>query len=672
MKKIYIAMAALVAVTLISCQREKSFNDTPLEKNEFRIALYGSASTRAQESMEPKKFSYLAGKDEETGESYYLEEVVEDLNYVSGPATKGTPVYTENVGKLYHNMIVVAKGGESDIETNFWAMDDTQRENAGWRYQGMFDWKKDSYDFYMSMPEDMTSKGVSGLTYGKTDAGKHTITFNYTTPESASATDLQDLIFAARSITKTEAENNRVEGVPVLFHHALTGVKFRIANNDEMDLDEDGNPLGKTNRTQTYITKVTIRGLKNSGTCTITPREETQGYVDDRTGDYSSGDGTFTTGVVAWSYNEPEPVVPDPEADPTSETETDTDPSQVFTEAQNLTVFTGSATGGSFQNKGNYPSTFSGAGNTYNLNDADASMTFWFIPQALTDDVKIEVEFHVWSGEKNEKTNKLTLNLGKEVLKKTGSELALTRDWKAGQLRTFSLKPLHVDVEIDDEMDEYVKSDVFIKNTGNVTEYVRVYLIANWMGKRQIAENKFNDYYSVLMGYTSGERNDDGTYKSSLEVARWNDKDFIEDAAGNKTYEDWTSPSGITYQYTPYGTFVGLPSKGTKTGPGTTVNNWVRHDKFYYYKLPIGPGAQVPDSSPLFTSYTVGESPDFWIADNTGVRRLADDVHLVMDLMVQSIECPLDDEGNPTMTYLQAWTAALNPTGAEGFNINDL
>ena len=102
------------------------------------------------------------------------------------------------------------------------------------------------------------------------------------------------------------------------------------------------------------------------------------------------------------------------------------------------------------------------------------------------------------------------------------------------------------------------------------------------------------------------------------------------------------------------------------------VNFWRRHDKFYYYTKPIGPGDELPDSDPLFTSYTVGPSPDFYIADDTGVRRLAGDVHLVMDLAVQAIAVPMDANGNITKTYLEAWTDALNPTGASDFNINDL
>ena len=632
----YITMAALAVMSLFSCEKEQDFNDVPLGKNEFRIYLHGSASTRSQEVMTPQSFSYLAGKVESTGESFYWEEVVEDLNYSGGLSTRGTPVYTENVGKLYDDLTVIAKGGASDISTQFWVMDNAQQEGAGWRYQGEFTWDQDSYDFYMGMPVDMTNYGVSNVV-----VEDKAITFDYASPttEDASAASQRDLIFAAQTITKQQAEANRVNGVPVLFYHALTGVKFRIANNDELT-------HGKEGHTQTYITKVTIKGLKNSGSCIVTPEQEVEEVATET---------TFASGVVSWTYEEGTSVF-----------------SQTFTEAQNITQYTG----GSFENKGNYPESFSGAANTYNLNDGDASMTFWFIPQALTTNVEIEVEFHVWSGSRNEDTHTLTLKLGEEVLKKEGKDLILTRDWKAGQLRTFSLKPLHVDVELEDEMDanKWIKSDVYIKNTGNVAEYVRIYMIGNWVGKRQIKAGVYNDYETVLMGYTDDTLDEHGQYANHDEVERWNDKDFTWNG-DMKEYPKWKSPGG-EFDYEPYGVFDGLPAMGSSTEGGETVRNWIRHDKFYYYKLPIGPGDDLPDTDPLFFSYEIGASPVFFIADNTGVRRKAKDVHFVMDLMVQAIEAPMNEDGTPAKTYLEAWTAELNPEGSPNynpnFNINDL
>ena len=631
-------MAALAAMTMFSCEKEQDFNDVPLGKNEFRLALHGSASTRSQEVMTPQSFSYLAGKVESTGESFYWEEVVEDLNISGGLPTRGTPAYTENVGKLYSDLTVLARGSESDVVTHFWVMDNAQQEGAGWRYQGEFVWNEDSYDFYMGMPLNMISYGVSMLA-----GDNNAISFDYTSPdtENASAKDQQDLIFAAATITKQQAEANRVNGVPVLFHHALTGVKFRIANNDELTHGKDGH-------TQTYITKVTIKGLKNSGSCIITPDQEVEEVATET---------TFASGFVSWEYGEGTGTF-----------------SQTFTEAQNITEY--SSTNKSFTNKGNYPESFSGASNSYNLNDGDASMTFWFIPQALTADVEIEVEFHVWSGERNEATHTLTLKLGEEVLKKEGKDLILTRDWKAGQLRTFSLKPLHVDVELEDEMDanKWIKSDVYIKNTGNVAEYVRVYMIGNWVGKRQIKAGEYNDYETVLMGYTDDTLDEHGQYANHDEVERWNDKDFTWNG-GTKVYPKWKSPGG-EFDYEPYGVFDGLPAMGSSSEGGETVRNWIRHDKFYYYKLPIGPGDDLPDTDPLFFSYEIGASPDFFIADNTGVRRKAKDVHFVMDLMVQAIQAPMKEDGTPAKTYLEAWTAELNPEGSPNydpnFNINDL
>lgn len=607
MKKIYIVMTALMAVTLISCEREQSFVETPLEKNELRISLHGNASTRAQEAMQPMKFSYLAGTDEETGNSYYLEEVVEDLNSMNSPATKGTPAYTENVGKLYHSMMVVAKGGTSDIETSFGAMDDAQRDGAGWRYQGAFEWEKDSYDFYMSMPEDMTSKGVSNLSYDN-----KTITFNYTSPADASATDLQDLIFAARTITKQQAKDNRVEGVPVLFHHALTGVKFRIANNDELDLGEDGKPKGKTDRTQTYITKVTIKGLKNSGTCVITPRMEADqsDYTDNREGDYSSGDQTFTSGVVAWSYNNN-----GKEGTPSTGVV-----SQEYDESQNLTAYTGDTSGGSFGSKGNYPHTFSDAGNTYNLNDTDASMTFWFIPQALTSAVTIDVEFHVWSGKKNEETKTLTLKLGEEVLKKSGDELTLTRDWKAGQLRTFSLKPNNVNIDIEDEVTETEKTNVVIRNTGNVAMYVRAYITGGWADEED----------TYVIGYVNSDPYD------------------------NQTVAPWTMGPTMS------GATVAVPNNyGTFTNLAMPSRHWVVNGDFYYYTEAIGPGDTVPAADPLFDKYTVGTKPTVWMPKRDNImerEKITDKLHMMMDIVVQAVEAEKFTD------YKDAWNTAAGVT----------
>ena len=105
---------------------------------------------------------------------------------------------------------------------------------------------------------------------------------------------------------------------------------------------------------------------------------------------------------------------------------------------------------------------------------------------------------------------------------------------------------------------------------------------------------------------------------------------------------------------------------------GNVVNNWVRYDKYYYYTKAIGPNDAITE--PLFDSYTVYSSPNFYIPDLQGIRRLAKNVHLEMDLMVEAIEAPTDAQGRlvypdgstligtNTNGYIKAWVAALGLT----------
>ena len=184
-----------------------------------------------------------------------------------------------------------------------------------------------------------------------------------------------------------------------------------------------------------------------------------------------------------------------------------------------------------------------------------------------------------------------------------------------------------MDIHIEDELTEYVKSDVVIRNTGNVREYVRVNIIANWFGKVQTKQDVYSADYTVMNGYAAAT--------GDTQVEAWNDKDGL----------------------TSYGTFVGLPLIGATT----PVHNWIRHDKYYYYTQPIGPGNTVPTTDPLFTSYTIlqDDIPDFWIPDLWGTRRKAKEVHLEMDIAVQAIAVPVNTDGTEA-SYDAAWKAALN------------
>ncbi len=386
--------------------------------------------------------------------------------------------------------------------------------------------------------------------------------------------------------TSATIENENDNPKDITFWHALTGIKFsNFYTNKEMD-----------DRTvaKTKIKEVTLSGMKNSGHCKV----ENNGTV---TWSGVTGNETFTL-----SYN-----------DTTNYTD-----SQYGLD----TLLNGNAT-------------------ARNINKPDGSLTFWVVPQEFVDStVMIEVKFDIELVGKDD--------TGAATSRVTYTDTTITvslgrRTWTAGQLHTFTLKPVVVGVELEDEMstDKFTKSNVRVDNTGNVYEYVRVNMVGNWVGNVQTSEGVYDtEDDSILMGYINDTKNGD-EYASYEMVEAWNDKD-------GKTN---------------YGTFVNLTPQSHQVPAvngqvDSIVNNWVRYDKYYYYIKPIGPDDSVTDQ--LFESYTVGASPEFWIPDQWGVRRKAGNVHLVMDLMVQSIPAPVDADGNvldngDNLGYIRAWLKAL-------------
>jgi hypothetical protein len=361
-----------------------------------------------------------------------------------------------------------------------------------------------------------------------------------------------------------------------------------------------------------------ITGLKDGGHCVLTPRQETDGYVDDKTGDYSSKTVAVWTGLTGG----------------------ETTYTQTFEQSDEIDF----AEEGDFGDKGSYTgTTFGEAGNLNNLNKADGSLTFWFVPQQLTTNVEMKVYYTVINTKNDNATYK-----GEDTIKfgdmtRTQTKNAETGDitygayanWQAGELRTYTLKPRYVQVKLHDEMSEdgFEKDNVIVTNDGNVWEYVRVSMIGNWVGKVQTEEGVYTDFDTILNGYTTSDED------NMTMVEAWNDKDGK----------------------TSYGEFKNLVPKSDvipAEGDEYYVNNWVRYDKYYYYINAIGPNQSVSDQ--LFEYYKVGVSPEFWIPDQWGVRRKAGNVHLIMDVMVQSIPAETDINGNVTDNYIDAWVKALD------------
>lgn len=438
------------------------------------------------------------------------------------------------------------------------------------------------------------------------------IKFSYTSPEKA--VDQEDILFSSATMA-----NVRENGKTVTFYHALTGIKF--AN----FYTNSGIP-GAEAVTKTIIKEVTLAGVKNTGTCEMIfdgVNEETRSWdVANWTG--VSGSATFTLSNLSDTTN---------------------------------------YSGGQY----GLDTLLNSTAKARNLNDEDGSLTFWIVPQSLDSTVMITMkcDLELVEGDKTTKTvsdTTITVSLGK-------------RDWKAGELHTFTLKPVIVGVELTDNMTDYEKSTVRVENTGNVYEYVRVNMIGNWVGEVQTAAGVYDDNEVILMGYKTSSPSD------MTEVEFWNDKDndirgYYLDKNKQKIDPLYTV-NGENYLM--YGEFTNLTPRSFQVpaDPDSVYNHWARYDKYYYYTKPIGPNDAITEQ--IFESYVVGPSPEFWIVDKSGVRRKARNVHLVLDLMVQAIPAPVDENGNVLDNdddegYIRAWLEALDfePTEANYKKLLDL
>lgn len=614
MRTNHIAMALLASAALMlpSCLRENDFekNDISFASDEvaFRIGSVQTRSAFENQSETLEIGSFTTDK----GETFILEDVVTSMDdYSTVPETRGTPAFTENVKDLYGTFFTVAlkQDGKSAFQKNnvTTGVEYTNEKDNIWHYRyGEDIWGDDTNDkaklptyFFMRMPGQ--NDGVTLDSDQPYNVSTGAIKFSYTSPETAAAQ--KDILFTSYKRTeKTNAEE-------ITFYHALTGVKF--ANYYDNKLKEGANATVKT-----IIKSVTISGVKNTGNCTVTP---------------SAGESATSAKSAAASHWDS------------------------VTGSAEYTITAGAAPNDTTNYKGGQyklDELLNKDAAARNINDKDGSMTFFLIPQDLTktatDSVTLTVVFDVeLDGVKTFTDKTLTVNLSDKL--NEGH-----RVWHAGELHTFTLKPTAVGVDIDDDLEEYEKSNVVVENIGNVWQYVRVNIIANWWGNLWEADNedgtpKYAADSTVLMGYAAAT--------GETQTLPWNDKDY---GGENNPYVelDGVTERPILYtvngvNYSKYGTFVNLPALSTTSNPAVNSHGWVRFDKYYYYTKPIGPGSSI--SNTLFDSYTVNPSPEFWIADKWGNRHQAGNVHLIMDLMVQAIEVPIN--GSDTTGYIQAWTA---------------
>ncbi len=577
---------AFAAVFFAGCNQEDNFENTPIDKSSDIIGFQmPTTNTRADVSLgKPTGLTIELSRDED-GNSLTLEESIQYLD--NAVVTRGTPAYTENVGALYGSFNAVLLNG-SNVEQ--FADGAFTHEDGVWtrRFKGQNPWDKaDPLYFYMRMPVSMDSNMTGSYTYALAN-GKQTITFTYTSPTDAASQE--DILFAARSLTKTQYEEYLSQDTypDLLFNHALTGVKFAIGNDADEITEKD-----------IAITNVTFKNIKSKGTCVITPASENS--YKDQTTTYSSAT------AAVWTLTD--------------------DVAEISSGTYTGTV--DFAAGGSFGENKPYPASFSNAGNTANLNKADGSQTFWLIPQEISDNVVLTISYE-YDGKKYSGD----LDFGKVIKLKTGNNIT----WKAGELRTYTIRVDEVNVKIEDtvtigsdQTTTYTddkgnthtiyggtKTGIVITNTGNTDAFMRVAITGQWVDAEGAPVFSFTDY----------------TVPDIVqEIESWYDDQF---GAG----------TGM------FGVFEGLVgyTKNGKTGAGNA--GWVKgKDGYYYYTTKVAPNATTATAP--FTSYTVtlANVPKIKVAG------ALQEVHFVMEVSTQAISAKQLDGSD--YAWNKAWENAL-------------
>lgn len=647
--KSFITLSVLGIAVLASCQQEKEIDITPLSDGEVAFYMPSSKATKASSgSMASIKGAVIPVGEDENGTSIYLEESISYLGSPQsvGPQTKGTPVYTGNFINVSNGSFksTVKAATDSGPETVLYPNEVFKYdEKKFFRHDypnGL--WNNAPLNFYMWMPGTMNEAEITSMEGGK-------ITFNYdgskllqSGEEEVLASQMQDLLFASRHFTDRDATGDfesydMVNGAPLLFQHALTGVKFATANH--ISNEETG--------TKTIIDKVVFKNLKDKGTCVVTSigQEDnpTAPYELDNTTYYSSGMDTY----VYWTD--------------ASSPKSGTLYAQTFTEdnfVKNPYSSHYDYDSEGAKNDGFFPDSFyyndaawAGSGThrstDWNMNDKDATLTFWFMPQQLSEDVELEVTFHIvfhtntssgtdeWEGQPITRTIKFgDLTRAQKTDENGNITYGDYPTWRAGELRTYVLKAQEVDVEIVDQIVEGTKKDLQITNVGNVPEYVRATIIAYW------ADANGN----AVFGYTEDsvtKNEEDGSYTLN------DNAEYV---------EPWTLEKEKSSSTAIYGTM-------TNFYPSINSSDWViGTDGYYYYVGGDQNGVLGVDQSStkvLFDSYELKTIPDIYQIDQKTLSiTKVSGVKLIMEVVCQAVIAKETSSGG-FVAWNDAWKEAL-------------
>lgn len=541
----FLAAAAL----LIGCVEEHGTNNMPENGKEggFAIGAVSQYETKADAgTIHRVQTDRIALSEPGDPEQVYLIETVEDMDdsfYQTELETKGTPVYTETFANKYKTGFSTLPYNGSDPYSSSSNWSSPTGENYIYKYDAFGEsWPSGGpaeMMFFFAAPADLTKTADDTLGYSNLsmNPSEGSISFDYSSPEAAAAQ--QDLLFTSRSITK-EAYAKTAK---VLFYHTLAGVKFKSGNAvREGTTTKDGNTVAK----MTNITSIKFTNILSNGHCEVKPIEVYEGDDSNATSDVPK-----STLASKWSW----PDGMEKEFKPYSIT-VDGLASNDGTSFPESTAFEGGNDLGQL-----------------NLNDDDFSKTFMFVPQTTSTEggeVVLTIEYTL-----NGKKYRKSVNFGE-------------RTWEAGKLYTYTIEANHVGVVVKDYVndeatvsggDGKTKTFDYIKNTGNVDEYMRVAVIGNWYDSHSYYEKGQNQI-----------------------VTPWSGID--------KTGDVVDSDEGVFQN----GLFAPEP--------------WIYGDDgYWYYPYKVAPGKNI--DVPLFDEFVAKACP---------MELYGSDAHLEIDIIVQAID----------------------------------
>lgn len=334
------------------------------------------------------------------------------------PETKGAPIYTETFKFNQLSSIPFTwTTGAPASDGSLPTISNAEDVNA---HLYTYDNDPDkNLVLFLSAPAAAESlAGVSNVS--RTCASDATIVYNGVTAfdyeSPTDATAQKDILFTSKTVPA--GTKGRVD---VLFYHALAGVKFKSENARR----EGSTPI-------TTIESVTITNLKYKGHCTVTPTYDQKPGIDK------------SAAVAKWT--------------------------NVASDTKDFSI----SGLGIVNNTTQFPSSTKFEGETgqadtalgqYNINDSGFEHTFMFVPQTTTADVELTIVYHLGTNTTKKYTRKVSFK---------------DQTWEAGKLYTYTLAANHVAVTVTDDVADKVKSNLAITNTGNVDEYIRAAIVANW------------------------------------------------------------------------------------------------------------------------------------------------------------------------------------------------